>query len=389
MPVAYRPPLYRPSYEARRRAARRAGHIRLAVLSAGLVVLIIIISLVVSSGSSGPAATGPGQHKTTTSTTQPQSGTTSAKGVPGVVGQLLSWHLDGSLSRSVVLPAADGQSLIVVGGLDASGSSGQGIYDVNSSSGTPIQVGNLVAPVYNAGGCVLSGKGYVFGGASTTTPLTTVQVLPNLGGTATTTTTAASLGPLPLARSEESAVTIGTTAYLVGGFDGTTVDPAVIATTDGTHFSTVASLKVAVRDAAVAVLDGRIYVFGGIGASGDPVDTVQMIDPGTHSASIVGALPSPLAGAAAATLNGVIYVAGGEKLPSTNTASKATDSVWAWLSTSNSAVLAGHLGAAVAYAGMTVIGQTAWLVGGESAPNTLVDDVQTFTPSTTVTVSTT
>ena len=40
-----------------------------------------------------------------------------------------------------------------------------------------------------------------------------------------------------------------------------------------------------------------------------------MIDPATHRAFVVGALPEPLDGAAAATLDGVIYLAGGETVP--------------------------------------------------------------------------
>ncbi|MGD0594284.1 MAG: kelch repeat-containing protein [Acidimicrobiales bacterium] len=386
--MAYRPPQFRPSYEARRRAARRAGHIRLGVLVAVLALLIgIIVAL-----SSGSSPAGSRRAGTTTTSSSIPSGTSGGKGVAGVTTHLLSWQLNSPLSRSVVLPAAGAQSLIVAGGLEPAGASDLGVYDVEASSGTATQVGNLLEPLHDAAGVVLGGKGYVFGGG-TATPLTTVQVLPSLGGTAVSTTPATSVGVLPQPRTGASAVAIGGTAYLIGGMAATAADPAVLATSDGIHFATVAKLPVPVRDAAVAVLDGRIYVFGGDAANGahagHPVDTVQMIDPSAHSATVVGSLPAPVTGAAAATLAGVIYVAGGEAAASAAATPTAVKTVWAWLASSRRAVVAGHLEAAAAYAGLTVLGSQAWLVGGESAPGALLRDVQTFEPNPSVTVGAT
>ncbi|MGA8680274.1 MAG: hypothetical protein WB592_07305, partial [Acidimicrobiales bacterium] len=67
----------------------------------------------------------------------------------------------------------------------------------------------------------------------------------------------------------------------------------------------------------------------------------------------------------------------------------AVKTVWAWLASSRRAVVAGHLEAAAAYAGLTVLGSQAWLVGGESAPGALLRDVQTFEPNPSVTVGAT
>jgi len=109
---------------------------------------------------------------------------------------------------------------------------------------------------------------------------------------------------------------MGTTAYLVGGYDGTIADGAVLATTNGRTFRTVASLPVAVRYPAVAALSGKIFVFGGQAITGpqagQPTDSIQVIDPARHVASVVGRLPETLSGAAAVTLGGHIYVVGGE-----------------------------------------------------------------------------
>ncbi|MGC9962637.1 MAG: kelch repeat-containing protein [Acidimicrobiales bacterium] len=382
--MASRPLRPRQSYEARRRAARRAGHIRLGVL-AGVVVVLIVVIVELSSGSS-PAAKPPGRtttSTTSTSGTRPPSGGT---GVPAVTTELASWALNSALSRCVVLPAASAGSLIVAGGEEGSGTVGQGIFDVSTSDGAATQVGDLGSPLEDAAAVVLGGKGYVFGGSDGSAPVATAQQLANLGSTQPTTAVATSLGSLPEARAGDAATVIGNTVYVIGGDDGTTPVATVLATTDGVHFATVATLPKAVRDAAVAVAGGRIYVFGGLGASGDPVDTVQLIDPAAHRATVVGALPEPLAGAAAVTLGGVVYVAGGEAAAHAGATPSAVGTVWAWLATSSRAVPAGHLADPVAYAGVTVIGSTVWLIGGESAPSVLVRDVQSFAtkPGTTV-----
>jgi N-acetylneuraminic acid mutarotase len=380
--VASRPLRPRLSYEARRRAARRAGHIRLGVL-AGVVVVLIVVVVELSSGSS-PAAKPPARTTTTsTSGTGPPSGGTA---VPAVTAQLASWALNSALSRCVVLPAASAGSLIVAGGEEGSGAISQGIFDVSTSNGAATQVGDLLGPLEDAAAVVLGGKGYVFGGGDGSAPVATAQQLANLGSAQPTTAAATLLGSLPLARAGDAAAVIGNTVYVIGGDDGTMPVAAVLATTDGVHFVTVATLPKAVRDAAVAVAGGRIYVFGGLGASGDPVDTVQLIDPAAHRATVVGALPEPLAGAAAVTLGGVVYVAGGETASHAGATPSAVGTVWAWLATSSRAVPAGHLAAPVAYAGVTVIGSTVWVIGGESAPSVLVRDVQSFAtkPGTTV-----
>ena len=73
---------------------------------------------------------------------------------------------------------------------------------------------------------------------------------------------------MPAPRSDAAAVTIGSTTYLVGGYDGTRPDAPVLATTDGRTFTTVTALPVPVRYPAVAALGGQIYLFGGQAITG-------------------------------------------------------------------------------------------------------------------------
>ncbi len=129
----------------------------------------------------------------------------------------------------------------------------------------------------------------------------------------------------------------------------------------------MADLSVPVRYAAVAVLDGEIYLFGGQAVegseAGQAVDDIQVVDPSHHSTAIVGHLPQPLAGASAVVLGGRIYVAGG--VNNTSTAA-ATSQVLAYQPSTRTAVPAGTLPVPTSYAAATVIGGKAWIVGGEN-----------------------
>ena len=312
-------------------------------------------------------------------------------GIPAVESGLEPWRLNAPLGRPVVLPANNGRSLVVAGGLLAGGASAQGIYEVNPLVGAATQIGNLDAPLHDAAGVVLDGQGYVFGGGSAS-PLPNAERLPSLGSKAGTPASsqarATRLPPLGEARADDSAVTIGSVGYVVGGYNGSAGDVAVLATSNGRDFRVVADLPVPVRYAAVAATGGDIYVFGGDAMTGPragaPVATVQMVDPSTRHASIVGSMPLPLDGASAATLNGVIYVAGGETIAARTSPSSTTTevgSIYAWSLAHHEALLAGHLFAPVSHAGLAVVGSRAWLVGGEVAPGVEASDVQMFEPN--------
>ncbi len=208
------------------------------------------------------------------------------------------------------------------------------------------------------------------------------------------------VGHLPDPRSGASAVTIGHQAYLLGGDDGSRADAEILSTSDGKHFKTLASLPVPVGDAAAAAVDGKVYVFGGEADGGKnrgrPVDDVQMFDPATNTATVVGHLPDPTVGAVAAVLAGHVYVAGGSSVvvgaagtatssvgatASSTTASSATSNkILAFDTTTGKALAAGTLPAPVAYPGVEVVGTRAWLVGGESS-GSAVSSVEMFTPN--------
>ena len=293
---------------------------------------------------------------------------------------------------------------------------------MNTATGALHLAANLVAGVHEAAGASLGNEDYVFGGEAAAVT-STVQSFAAPSGpappTSPTTTTASSstaavvaataTGALPQPRAGSVAVAIGTTVYIVGGYAGLDAEGAVLATSDGGTFTTVAKLPVAVRDPAVAVAGGVIYVFGGARrgqvpvtptspptstkattTSGPtslpttvtphpattwvPVADIQRVDPVTGQATVVGQLPLALQGAAAVTIEGHVYIAGGRGPAGLN------GTIWGFEPLTAGVVVDGHLEAPVWGAGAGTVGVTAWLVGGESAQGQPVGSLQTFRP---------
>jgi hypothetical protein len=283
------------------------------------------------------------------------------------------YQLPAAISRENVL--ADGSRLLILGGLTSPSTSTDAVTALDPVTGATHAAARLAAATHDAAGAMLGGRPFVFGGGSATSVATVQAVTPGrVAGTA---------GQLPTVRSDLSGVTVGSVAYLVGGYDGTTDSPSVLATGDGQHFRTAARLPVPVRYAAVAALGTQIWVFGGETANG-PTSAVQRIDPGTGQASVAGHLPQPVEGASAVALDGQVYVAGGQVAAGSGAAGAPAP-----LTTSRSVLIldpgtgrlspAGQLPVPVAYAGAavvagpgvrgpgvrgTAVGGTAYLVGG-------------------------
>jgi outer membrane protein assembly factor BamB len=351
------------------------------------------------------------------------------KGAPAVESGLLPWALAAPISRAIVLPGP-ANHLEILGGLTAANVSAQGVYALDTASGSLTHVANLTGGLHDASGAVIDGQDVAFGGGSPATVATVQSVSPN-GAASGTVALATITGSLPQPRSDSATVTVRHTTYIVGGYDGSRPDAAVLATTNGHTFSTVASLPVPVRYPAVAAVHGLIYVFGGqaiTGArAGQPVNTIQVINPRLHRVSTVGHLPIPLDAAAAVSIGTQIYLAGGESTvaqavtpgvgttqygppPSganpgagatsaTNTANpgpaggsatparllaaaatSTVSTIWAFDPSTRRLLAAGRLQVPVSHSSAAVLGTRAWLVGGES-DGTPVSAVQMLTPN--------
>ena len=133
--------------------------------------------------------------------------------------------------REVVL--ADTHALLVIGGLDPGGASTARVWHVALPGGITTRLAVLPQPMHDSAGAVLGSATFVFGGGSAR-ELATVQRY--RAGVVSV------VGQMPQARSDLVAVAVAGTAYVLGGFDGTSSIASVLATTDGSTFRTVAQL---------------------------------------------------------------------------------------------------------------------------------------------------
>ncbi len=306
-----------------------------------------------------------------------------SRGAPTLKVSLARWRLPDAVSRAGAAPLGDGR-ILLIGGLLSSGSSSANVGILSTSTGRFRSVATLASPTHDAGTAVLGRKAFLFGGGEST-PFATVEALTlarasaGAGGSSGVVTVT---GQLPQVRADDEALTVGKTAYVIGGYDGANGDAAVLATRDGASFSTVVDLPVGVRYPAVAADGGKIFVFGGESVSGgttseystpagsttpppgQQVAVVQEIDPRTRSARVVGALPHAVQGAAAFELGGRIFLAGGDSYEQ-GTPPVSGSTIWSFDPATGSFGIAGHLAAPVAYAAVVAWKKAVWLVGGE------------------------
>ncbi len=287
------------------------------------------------------------------------------------------WPLPSPVSREAVVTAGSG--LTVLGGLTPSGMSLASVSSIDPVTGGIEATGSLSQPVHDAAAAVIGSRTFVFGGGSPDT-VATVESYGTVSGSGSPRAAGPGggevAGSLPQPRSDLAVATLSpkvrghrvTTAYLVGGYDGARYLPDVLATDDGTHFTTVATLPAPVRYPAVVAEGDRLYAFGGEvpspTASPEATADIQMIDPSTHRAEVVGHLPQPLYGASAFLLGGTVYVVGGQ-VPGGPTLTR----IDAFVPSTGQVLDAGLLPQADAFAGSTVVtsaqGTIGYLVGGE------------------------
>ena len=309
-------------------------------------VILAGCTLLSCSGSHGPHAAAP----------RPARPAHRAPAGPAMVLQVTPapYQLPAGISREVVLP--DAGNLLIIGGMTPSGASVNTVTSLDPVTGATRPAGRLAQATHDAAGFAVGGRMFVLGGG-TSVSVPTVQAF-------TPGTQAAVVGAMSHPRSDSNGVAAGPAGYVVGGYDGTVLNPEVLGTTDGLHFRVAARLPVPVRYAGTAAVGGLIWVFGGETAAG-ATDVIQRVDPVTGHAAVVGHLPQPVQGAAAIPLGGQVYVAGGGRTvlrfdPGTLRVSAA-----------------GELPVPVGYAGAAVEAGVGYLIGGEDGSH-LVPTVTTL-----------
>ncbi len=323
-----------------------------------------IVALVLNqTGGSKPPAKGAAKHGTS-----PGVHLSARGSVPSIEAGVEPWSLPTPVSREAVI--AEGSNLTLLGGLTSSNESLSSVAALNVATGQEQPTGTLAAAVHDAAAAVLGRRLFVFGGGSPNT-VATVQSITRPGSGSSPPGVVS--GALPTPRSDLAAVSVGrgsgASAYVVGGYNGSSGEPAVLATTDGSHFNEIAKLAVPVRYPAVVAQGGSLYVFGGeLASAGSTAATtdIQRVDLATKRTSIVAHLPQALYGAAAMVLDGTIYVAGGQ-VPGGATLTQ----IDAFVPSTDRVLDAGLLPQAVAFGGYATVGSgrtaAGYIVGGEVA----------------------
>jgi hypothetical protein len=327
-------------------SARRRGLVRLVILL-GSVAALVVLGLSSILGSSGSAKSG----STPARSSHPAP--------TRLVAAMSRARLPVALHGEAAAPASDG--ILVIGGEDSAGTSTDRVYGLDPATGRSRIAGSLAQPLHDAAATTIAGQTLLFGGGNTST-LDLVQALVP-GGPAT------SIGRLPAAMSDLSAVRAGRAAYVLGGYDGQTPSGSVLQTTDGRTFTRVARLPTPVRYGAAATLGDKIYVFGGELGDGSETTDIQEYDIATERAVVAGHLPAPISHAAAVTLDGAVYLLGGR------IRGAASDRIRRFDPAQNVAVPAGRLPQPVFDGAAAVYRNRGYLLGGLGGADTALDSV--------------
>lgn len=197
--------------------------------------------------------------------------------------------------------AAIGSADAVIGGLDAAGSSTASVYLVHGP-GAVSSAPPLPGAVHDAAATAVDGRLLLFGGGPSEGSDQIIAALPEHPRL---------IGHLPLALSDLGAVTIGHSALVAGGWDGSSTNARVFDVSAAGHVAVLGRIPVGVRYPAVGALGRRLVVAGGELSDGTPTARVWAFDPATGRVSSLPDLPAPIDHGAGVTLGGWFYEIGG------------------------------------------------------------------------------
>ena len=201
-----------------------------------------------------------------------------------------------------------GDSVFLLGGLDANGVSSSDVYRIQPATGSVTLAGLLATPTHGGAAVTLGKQVLVFGGADVS-PDDLVQTFVPATGTTSV------IGHMPGPRADLVGAAVGNEVVLLAGFNGSAFLSDVWTTPDGESFSVMGQIARVERYPAIVVVGTKIYLFGGLIAGGEYngtfSTTIQSFDVATRQGQVVGELPTPLAHARAAVLDGEVLVFGG------------------------------------------------------------------------------
>ncbi len=121
------------------------------------------------------------------------------------------------------------------------------------------------------------------------------------------------LQPMPTERTEVTAATIGSSIYVVGGFDskGDTVDKVEVYDARSNTWSTAKELPIRLHHAAATSYQGKLYVVGGYLEGWIPSNALLIYDPLANEWRRAKDMPTPRGALTAQFIDGILYVVGG------------------------------------------------------------------------------
>ncbi len=336
--------------DRRRRGLRiPSGRARLVVVVLGVFVALYVIGLFAGEDPESRVA---GVVELPPSTLAP---TTTLAPPTALIATRSGASLPAPLTRaSAVADGAGG--VVVVGGRNAQRTAVGQVLHFDPAAGTFRPGGPLTVGL--AGVSAVTGPSgvRVLGGAAGDKVSAGVQTL-GAGKAAVT-------GSLPEPRTDAAAAVLGSTIYVVGGFDGTKELSTVLASDDeGATFRVVGRLATANRNGALVAARDALYLIGGE-ENGRQSAKVLRIDPLDGSSTQVALLPGPLSQAGAFVLDRSIFVAGGRQ------GGTVSDLVVRIDLDTGLPSLAGTLPEPVAHPAVAVVGEVAYLFGGETTTPT-------------------
>lgn len=342
------------------------------VFFAAIVVTACLGATACSGGDSGSDSSPATSVASTAPSTRPFPSTTTTVPSSGAVEiSAAPWRAPAPVSREVLL--TDDTSLYVLGGLDEGKSTTPAVVRIDPATGASTPAGQLAPGVHDAAGFRHGGDLVVVAGG-VPPAVASVQAVTTAGATR-------SVGQLSAARADLVVAVVGDTAYALGGGDEksgqTTLFDTVAASADGgATWTDAGTLTEAVRYPAVAVVDGAIYLFGGVTASGSPdTRSVQRYDPKTGATTVVAQLPAPLSHASAVTLGGRVYVVGGFVDNQVSAQALRFDPA------TNEIVTAGTIPVPVTDGAAVVLDDVGYYVGGQGTDRAVTDQVTVIRPA--------
>jgi serine/threonine protein kinase/N-acetylneuraminic acid mutarotase len=226
-----------------------------------------------------------------------------------------SWTLGAEIPtpRQMLAGASDGKLMYAVGGTDGNSDLADvEAYDPAANTWTSLPP--LPQPRSDLGAAITDGRLVAVGGLSDNQVIKSVAMLDLASKT---------WGPLPdmeSARHGMAVDAVDDSVYVIGGSTGVN-DSAVTSSAESlklaarklqpaSKWRTLPDAPTARLQSAGTVLDGKIWIFGGLRA-GAELQTVETYDPQTGAWQTQPSLPIPLHHAAAATYRGEVVVIGG------------------------------------------------------------------------------